>query len=98
VKIGQISGDYVEKRDTLSIGTMSDVKGFEFSLVLIVGCGKDCLPSEGYCQKEAWREALRLYVAMTRARDEVRLFYTGEPSPFLTVMNEGLLWDELGKS
>lgn len=94
VKVGQISGDYIERRDTLSIGTMADVKGFEFSLVLIVGCGVDNLPSKGTCQKEEWREALRLYVAMTRARDEVRLFYSGDPSPFLMVMSEGLLWDE----
>ncbi len=98
MKIGQISGDYIEKRDTLSVGTMADVKGFEFSLVLIVGCGADFLPSKGTCQKEAWREALRLYVAMTRARDEVRLFYSGKPSPFLTTMNEALLWAELGQS
>jgi len=98
VKIGTITGDYIEKRDTLSVGTMSDVKGFEFSLVLIVGCGADCLPSEGSCQKESWREALRLYVAMTRARDEVRLFYSGKPSQFLLTMSEGLYWDELKKS
>jgi superfamily I DNA/RNA helicase len=97
VKIGKITGDYIERRDTLSVGTMPDVKGFEFSLVLIVGCGADCLPSKGSCQKEAWREALRLYVAMTRARDEVRLFYSGKPSQFLLTMNEGIYWAELNQ-
>lgn len=94
VKAGQITGDYVEKEDTLSVGTMADVKGFEFSLVLIVGCGADILPSKGGCQRESWREALRLYVAMTRARDEVRMFYSGSPSRFLTAMTEGLHWHE----
>jgi hypothetical protein len=32
---------------------------------------------------------------MTRARDEVRLLYSGESSEFLTTMNEHLLWEEL---
>ncbi|MBB5353823.1 hypothetical protein HNR46_004087 [Haloferula luteola] len=95
VKAGQITGDYVEKKDTLSVASMADVKGFEFSLVLIVGCGEGTLPSKGSCERESWREALRLYVAMTRARDEVRLFYAGAPSKFLTAMNKGLYWQEL---
>lgn len=95
VKAGRITGNYTEKEDTLSVATMADVKGFEFSLVLIVGCGAKFLPSIGGCQREAWREALRLYVAMTRARDEVRLFYTGDPSRFLMTMQEGLNWQEL---
>lgn len=95
VKAGQITGDYVEKKDTISVATMADVKGFEFSLVLIVGCGAKVLPSQGTCRRESWREALRLYVAMTRARDEVRLFYSGEASPFLMSMTEGLYWQEL---
>ncbi|BCX49859.1 DNA helicase UvrD [Haloferula helveola] len=97
VKAGKITGDYTEQTDTLSVASMADVKGFEFSLVLIVGCGAKLLPSKNGCQKESWREALRLYVAMTRARDEVRLFYSGKPSPFLATMNEGLYWQELGK-
>ncbi|MDA8971872.1 hypothetical protein N9F41_00185 [bacterium] len=95
VKVGLITGDYVEAKDTLSVGTMTDVKGFEFSLVLIIGCGIDFLPSPGTCIKESWREALRLYVAMTRARDEVRLYYSGKPSEFLETMIEGLYWEEL---
>lgn len=95
VKVGRITGDYVEAKDTLSVGTMSDVKGFEFSLVLIVGCGATSLPSPGTCIKESWREALRLYVAMTRARDEVRFYYSGKPSEFLVTMTEGLYWEEL---
>jgi adenine-specific DNA-methyltransferase len=44
------------------------------------------------CSDEAWRHALRLYVAMTRGRDQVALIYSGEPSKFLTVMKEDLEW------
>jgi hypothetical protein len=73
---------------------MPDVKGFDFSLVIVVGCGADHLPNPGHCQKESWRDALRLYVAMTRACDEVRLYYLGKPSEFLETMREGLNWED----
>ena len=79
----------------MTVSTMSDIKGFEFSMVIVIGCGASSLPSPGTPRKEGWRDALRLYVAMTRARDEVRLLYSGESSEFLTTMNEHLLWEEL---
>ncbi len=94
IKVERISGDYTRMRDTLTVGTMSDVKGFEFSQVIIVGCGAITLPAKGTAEEEEWREALRLYVAMTRARDEVRLLYSGSPSKFLETMREGLEWLE----
>ena len=98
VPAGQITGDYVRERDSVCVGTMPDVKGFDFSLVVVVGCGSVQLPNPGHCRKEAWRDALRLYVAMTRARDEVVLIYTGQPSEFLEVMREGLTWNNAGAS
>jgi superfamily I DNA/RNA helicase len=94
IKVGHITGDYTRSKDTLSVGTMSDVKGFEFSQVIILGCGEKTLPPKGTAIKEEWREALRLYVAMTRARDEVRLIYSGKPSKFLHTMRDELVWQE----
>jgi superfamily I DNA/RNA helicase len=73
---------------------MADVKGFEFSTVIVVGCGDNCLPIPGRAKEEAWRDALRLYVAMTRARDGVVLLYSKKPSPFLEVMRNQLNWQE----
>jgi superfamily I DNA/RNA helicase len=94
VKAAQVTGDYTRSSDTLSVGAMIDVKGFEFSQVIIVGCGEDLLPFNGSAREEQWRDALRLYVAMTRARDEVRLLYSRKPSRFLIDMKEGLDWIE----
>ncbi|MBK1829605.1 DEAD/DEAH box helicase [Verrucomicrobiaceae bacterium R5-34] len=95
IPANQITGDYVRSKDSISVATMHDVKGFDFSLVIIVGCGEKQLPSPGHCYQEKWRDALRLYVAMTRARDEVRLIYSDKPSEFLTTMNEAIEWQEL---
>jgi hypothetical protein len=45
-------------------------------------------------EEERWRDALRLYVAITRARDQVFLVYTGDPSEFLLRMKDQILWQE----
>jgi len=52
--------------------------------------GEGEFPPKGVPDGEAWREALRLYVAMTRGRDEVCLVYQGKPSPFITAMNDAV--------
>ena len=93
VKANRITGEYTRTKDTMSVGTVSDAKGFEFCMVIIVGCGHDFLPSPVACKEEAWREALRFYVAMTRARDSVVMVYTGNPSEFLLAMNDDLQWE-----
>lgn len=94
VEAKQLTGDYTEDRNTVTVATMSELKGFEFSFVIIVGCGKGLLPLSGRCNDEVWRDALRLYVAMTRARDTVYLVHSDEPSPFLEAMREKLSWLE----
>lgn len=95
IKAERLTGDYTRHRDTMTVASMADVKGFEFSMVIIVGCGRQTLPNPGRPRNEVWRDALRLYVAMTRARDGVQLFYSGGASPFLTDMNEHIEWLEL---
>ena len=78
----------------MTVGGIADVKGFEFAMIIIVGCGAKLLPPTNGCSEEAWRHALRLYVAMTRGRDQVALIYSGEPSKFLDVMRQDLEWQE----
>lgn len=95
VKASRLTGDYTRQQDTMTVGTMADVKGFEFSMVIVVGCEAATLPNPGVPRDEAWRDALRLYVAMTRARDDVKLLYAGEPSEILITMNDHLYWQEL---
>ncbi len=81
-----LSGDYIKKQETMVVSTLNDLKGFEFNLVIIVGCELGKFPAAGVHQEETWRDALRLYVAMTRARDLVYLLYENQPSPFIDEM------------
>ena len=89
-----LDGDYMQSKDSVSVSTLSDVKGFEFGMVIIVGACEDSIPDLTYPKEEQWREALRLYVAMTRGRDQVVFTYRNKPSEFLLSMNDFLKWSE----
>lgn len=83
-----LTGDYLLKPSRVVVADISAVKGFEFSLILICSMDADIFPPKGVPVAEHWREAMRLYVAITRGRDEVRFIYKNAPSPFLTAMAE----------
>jgi len=78
--------------DGIQLGTMHRAKGLEFKAVLVLDASDGCLPSKGALRasddpadREAAleRERQLLYVAMTRARDLLRVTWSSTPSPFL---------------
>lgn len=74
------------------LGTMHRAKGLEYKAVLVLDCSATALPNPTALRglddpldrelAEA-RERQLLYVAMTRARDELRLSWSGAPSRFV---------------
>lgn len=72
---------------SVKISTVESAKGHEFHAVFIVGLCQGTMPHADEPQSEWRREAARLYVAMTRARDNLYLCYSiGDnfgPSVFL---------------
>ena len=77
----------------ISVGTMHAAKGLEFRFVLIVACSYDVIPSRGALRSALDptvdiedRERRLLYVAMTRARDELTVTWHGKPSKFLDLI------------
>jgi superfamily I DNA/RNA helicase len=76
--------------------TMHRAKGTEFSKVLLFGIDQGAIPrplrDEQYAE-DAWADALLrerslLYVAATRARDELALSWSGDPSQLLPTAAE----------
>ncbi|MEZ9128608.1 3'-5' exonuclease [Vibrio sp. 10N.222.55.B11] len=65
----------VEAAKTVSISTIESAKGFEFSYVFIAGVSDNLIPNNS---NERSREVSRLYVAMTRAEDELYITYSTE--------------------
>jgi superfamily I DNA/RNA helicase len=94
VSAEELTGDYIRERETMVVSTLNDVKGFEFNLMIVVGCDDGEFPAAGVPSEEIWRDALRLYVAMTRARDQVYLLYERAPSAFLESMRDEIRWEE----
>lgn len=76
--------------------TMHRAKGMEFTCVLLFGVSRDELPApyllEGLNDADRadvlQRERSLLYVSATRARDELVVLWTGEPSPMLPAVED----------
>jgi superfamily I DNA/RNA helicase/mRNA-degrading endonuclease RelE of RelBE toxin-antitoxin system len=77
------------------MATMHRVKGLEFAVVLLVGVSKHDVPlstpelrSEDpvMSAQALLRERSLLYVAASRARDHLHVFYTGEASAFVAAL------------
>lgn len=77
--------------EQVSVMTMHGAKGMEFTHVLLMGVGKELMPlrfrlkdlSEEDAREALQRERSLLYVAASRARDELVITATGEPSELL---------------
>ena len=82
------SGGFLQERLVLS--DLEQTKGYEFDLVVIVNCCAGVLPPHDTPADEMYRDGCRLYVAMTRAKNDLYLSYHGEPSPWLKSAEEKL--------
>jgi superfamily I DNA/RNA helicase len=88
-----LAGDDTTPRGGVELGTMHRMKGLEYRCVAVVDVGRDRAPlpaavtaaSEDAVEHERdlQRERCLLYVACTRARDDLRVSWSGPPSPFL---------------
>ena len=71
--------------DAVSLMTLHASKGLEFPAVIIMGVRKHSIPLEDADLQE---ERRLLYVGMTRAKEELILVTSGEPSAFLKEIPE----------
>ena len=91
VSVAYVGRDSSAPTDTPAVMTMHRAKGMEFAKVILVGIGAKSLPRayliDGVAEEDRsdvlQRERSLLYVAATRARDELVVMYSGEPSVLL---------------
>ena len=67
----------------LFLSDLEQTKGFEFDLMCIVNASRGTIPNPATPLREQFRDLSKLYVAMTRAKLELILSYSGDPSPYL---------------
>lgn len=92
VSTAELRNDVDYESDNVKVSTIESAKGHEFSAVYIMGLIEGLLPSTGIDSDELPREASRLYVAMTRAREKLVMTYSpragGPASRFLTAIQK----------
>ncbi len=77
--------------------TLHAAKGLEFPAVFVAGVRAGTLPLEAKGRPTDWEEERRLlYVGMTRAREELILTTSPEPSPFLEDLPGEVEWVRAG--
>lgn len=81
--------------DAVTLMTLHGSKGLEFPAVIIYGAGKGLIPLENGKEPADVEEERRLfYVGMTRAKEELVITTSAEPSPFLADIPEEWLLRE----
>jgi superfamily I DNA/RNA helicase len=98
VGLPALDGTHEPHRNPLVLSDLEQTKGYEFNLMVIVNCRRDVLPPLDAPREEAFRHGSRLYVAMTRARDELYLSYHDQLSPWLSSARDDLSfgsWSEV---
>jgi hypothetical protein len=73
------------------ISDLEQTKGFEFDTVVIANCSTGAIPHPDLPPAESFRDLCRLYVAMTRAKTQLLLTYSGELSPFVQAAREAFI-------
>jgi hypothetical protein len=86
-------GRELKAHNGVSIGTMHRMKGLEYRCMAVIGLGADQVPSPVALaavagdpvevELETRRERCLVYVACTRAREDLWVGYAGDPSPFI---------------
>lgn len=76
VSTAELRNDVDYESENVKISTIESAKGHEFSAVYILGLVEGTLPMTGTEDIDIPREASRLYVAMTRAREKLVMTYS----------------------
>lgn len=69
---------------SLFLSDLEQTKGFEFDVVCVINCARGILPASSAPESERHRDLARFYVAMTRAKTDLVLSWSGNVSAFLT--------------
>jgi len=72
-----------ETQQSVMRAHFEDMKGHEFRFVYLLNLNDQSLFQKSIPLEERWRTAFQLYVAMTRAQDELLLFTVGKPSSII---------------
>ena len=97
LKLPVLDGNTPIEARTVFLSDLEQTKGFEFDMVCVLNCSAGILPTSTAPVDEQYRDLARLYVAMTRAKTDLVLSWSGSCSVFLTKAKDSFLtadWKE----
>jgi superfamily I DNA/RNA helicase len=83
-------------KGNIFLSDLEQTKGFEFDYMCIINCSQGVIPNNQMPEEEHYRELSRLYVAMTRAKLELIISYSGLPSTLFKNTEDYLVSDNWG--
>lgn len=89
-----LDGTFGLREGSLFLSDLEQTKGYEFDTMVVVNCTDETLPPKGVPEDEAFRFGCQLYVAMTRAKDQLVLSYSGEASAWLKAKGVNIDFDD----
>jgi hypothetical protein len=72
---------------TRFLSDLEQTKGYEFDTMVIVNCAQGQLPPRGAPEQEVFRNASEFYVAMTRAKSQLILSFSGKVCDWLETLS-----------
>ena len=84
----RLTGDGEPLGQQIKTSTFENIKGYEFSKVFILDLSDSVLPRRVIPYGERWRDAFHIYVAMTRARDELIMMFVYNRSILLRALQD----------
>lgn len=78
-----LNGETNIENDQVFLSDLENTKGFEFQCMIVLNCSQGVVPYPKSPEEESFRDLSRLYVAMTRAKNQLVVSFNGGPSRFL---------------
>jgi len=94
LRVQLLDGEIDLQNKAIFLSDLEQTKGFEFDHMIIVSCSDQTLPNPNLPPEEAFRDLSRFYVAMTRARKNLIISYSGKMSRFVENSTSYFLDDE----
>ena len=88
-----LSGNVDIEEADLFLSDLDQTKGFEFDYVCILNCKEGVIPDLHVPSEEHFRELSRLYAAMTRAKLELMISYSGQVSSLFNNVDDYIIKD-----
>jgi hypothetical protein len=93
LKMPLLDGSRSIDEHAIYFSDLAQTKGFEFDLMVVVNVCDNVLPNPNSPEMEQAKDLAQLYVAMTRAKNQLVLSHHGTPSRLLNDMHDAFLVD-----